>query len=718
MCDELPPALADAVGERLAAAGVQQLWRHQRTALDHLAAGRNVVVATGTASGKSLVYQCAALHAVTAAPRATVIYLAPTKALAHDQARALAWTGLRIGVLDGDTPADEREWIATHAQVVLTNPDMLNVSVLPRHDRWTRLLRRLALVVIDECHIYRGAFGSHTAFVVRRLLRLARLRGAAPLVVAASATTADPAATVAALTGTEVVAVTDDGSPRGPVDVIFRDPAADASAARSSTRGEVVACAAELAAAGLRTLVFVPSRAGAERVAAQVREATAGRVDPRAVCAYRAGLLAEERRDVEAGLRDGSLRVVATTNALELGVDITGLDAVVISGWPGRASSFWQQVGRAGRDGRPAVAVLVANANPLDQYLLAHPTEIFAGPNDRTVIDVGNPHVLKRQLVAAAAESPVTPADLDLFGPAAPTVAAELVAEQVLRSRPRGLFWASTTPPPAITDIRSVGGTGVGIVEVGTGRLLGTVDGSAAHATVHTGAVYVHQGNYFDVVEFDAEAHVAHVTATTDEFFTVAASDRSIDVLGVAAEAGLGAAVLRRGSIALTSRVRGYQRRRTATGELLSTHPLDSPPAVLTTAAVWWSWPDDVVDAAGVVDVPGAVHAAEHAAIGLLPLVAPCDRWDIGGLSTTYHPATGEATVFIYDGYPGGAGYTARGFDCAASWLQATAQAIAGCRCRDGCPSCVQSPKCGNGNDPLDKAGALALLTAMVGPLG
>ncbi|MCB9411383.1 MAG: DUF1998 domain-containing protein [Actinobacteria bacterium] len=708
---DLPKWLGADVTDRLANAGIDTLYLHQAEALEWLLQHRrNVVVATGTASGKSLVYQAAATWLAVQDPAATVLYLSPTKALGHDQARAMGWTGLRVGVLDGDAPPDEREWIAAHAQVVVSNPDMLNFSVLPRHDRWQRLLRRLALVVVDECHTYRGVFGAHVALILRRLLRLARAAGADPLIVGASATTARPADTMSALVGASVQQVSEDASPRGPLHVILRDPATEGH----GSRREVVELTAALVQARRRTLTFVPSRAGAESVAAMARESTPPELAG-SILAYRAGLLPEERRGIEGDLRAGTLLAVATTNALELGVDITGLDAVVLAGWPGRQTSFWQQVGRAGRAGQEALAVLVADDDPLDHYLLHHPEEVIGPVTERTVVDLANPFVLRHQLVAAAAELPLTGSDLEQFDPASGDVAEALVAEGTLRRRPRGLFWPHPGRPPAVGDIRAIGGSGLRIVEAATGRLLGTAESARAWSSLHPGAVYVHQGDYYSVTDLDLEAAVAVVTPTVDSEFTMALSTTEVDVAAVSDEVALGSGRIRAGDVTVTSQVYAYQRRRNGTGELLSTHGLAAPAQTLTTAGVWWSWPAEVVDATGIADVAGAAHAAEHAAIGLLPHFAACDRWDIGGLSTAYHPATGEVTVFVYDGYPGGVGYAQRGYSQAAEWLRSTRDAITGCPCLEGCPRCVQSPKCGNGNNPLDKDGAATLLRQLVG---
>ena len=709
--DAVPNWLPPRVTDRLRGLGIEALWRHQGQALELLAAGSDVVLATGTGSGKSLVYQLAALKAVADDPRATVIYIAPTKALGHDQARALAWTGLRVGVLDGDTPADERDWINAHAQVIITNPDMLSMSVLPRHRRWRRMLAHLQLVVIDECHTYRGLFGSHASLIFRRLLRLAALAKASPQVVAASATVSEPDVALARLSGRAAVAVTADGSPRGEMTVSLCPPDEAGMFAQTSQ------LLTDLALSGQQALAFIPSRIGAERLAAAVREHLEGSpVSPEAVLAYRAGLLPEERRAIEAGLRDGSLQVVATTNALELGIDISGLDAVVVAGWPGRRAAFWQQAGRAGRAGAPGLAVLVAGEDPLDRYLVEHPEAVFDAPPEAGVIDPDNPVVLRAHLVAAAAEAPLSEEDIAGFGLRAADVLEGLLADGVLKRRPGGVFWPDPRPPAPVGDIRSIGGNPVQIVEAATGRLLGTVDPSGAPTTVFPGAIYTHQGEYFDVLDWPEEGDVALVRPSLGEVVTSALSSSTIDIDEVRESKTLGDGVAHRGLVTVTGRVEGYQRRRRGTGEILSTHPLELSERHLQTSACWWVLSDEALAAAGIEDVAGAAHAAEHAAIGLLPLFATCDRWDIGGMSTVIHPATGACTVFVYDGHPGGVGYTDVGYARMEQWLRATRDTIAGCGCAEGCPSCVQSPKCGNGNEPLDKHGAVAMLELLVGP--
>jgi DEAD/DEAH box helicase domain-containing protein len=434
------------------------------------------------------------------------------------------------------------------------------------------------------------------------------------------------------------------------------------------------------------------------------------------VAAYRAGYLAEDRRAIERALHSGALLGVATTNALELGVDVSGLDAVLMAGWPGSRTSMWQQAGRAGRTGGDAVAVLIARDDPLDTYLVHHPESVFGQPVEAAVLDPDNPHVLGPHLAAAAAELPVTDADLALFGPAAPAVLDGLVADGLLRRRSAGWFWTRRERASELADLRGTGGAPISICEVATGRLLGTVDANASHAAVHDGAVYLHQGDTYLVDRLDLDDSVALVTAAAPDWTTHARDLTEIRIGDVEALAAYDGVTLHHGTVDVTHQVVSYLKRRIGTGEVLGEEPLDLPVRELQTKAVWWTVTDEVLAEAGVgsAQLPGAAHAAEHASIGLLPLVATCDRGDIGGVSTALHPDTGLPTVFVYDGHAGGAGFAARGFAAAGAWLTATRDAIAACECETGCPSCVHSPKCGNGNEPLDKAAALRLLSTVV----
>nr|WP_232425258.1 DEAD/DEAH box helicase [Pseudofrankia inefficax] len=785
---------------RLRAAGVTAPWSHQAAAATTAHAGRSVVLATGTASGKSLGYLLPVLSALLADPGARALYLAPTKALAHDQLRAiraLTLTAVRAASYDGDTPAAEREWVRAHANFVLTNPDMLHRGILPGHRRFGPFLRGLRFVVVDECHGYRGVFGAHVAQVLRRLRRVCARYGADPVFVLASATVADPGVAAGRLTGVDVDVVDEDGSPRGATDFVLYEPPLFLTAPRDQpgtaaagisrqrtpqggggpgdgagleTRGglgaaggpsaeqgpnagqgpsagagpgsvagpggsqgvgagengapvrrsataEAADLMADLVVDGVRTLVFVRSRRAAEVVANSARRAL-GLVAPELgeqIAAYRAGYLAEERRELEARLRSGDLLGVAATSALELGVDISGLDATVIAGYPGTLASLWQQAGRAGRAGQGALAVLVARDDPLDTYLVHHPEAVFGRPVEATVFDPDNPYVLGPQLECAAAELPVTEADLALFGPSARAVLDDLVRRGRLRRRPNGWYWTQRSRPDV--DIRGVGGTPVRIVEADTGRLLGTVDAATSHSTVHAGAVYLHQGVSFVVDELDLDESVAFVVRAAPDWTTTARDHTDIRIVESSRSRPVDDDLtVFFGTVEVTSQVVGYQRRLITTGEVLGDVPLDLPPRHLRTRGVWYTVSDRLLEQAAIepADVPGAVHAAEHAAIGLLPLFATCDRWDIGGVSTALHPDTGQTTIFVYDGHPGGAGFAERGYGRFEPWLTATRDAVVACECPAGCPSCVQSPKCGNGNDPLDKAAAVRLLDSVL----
>lgn len=820
--------------------GVERPWTHQVAAAQSAHAGHHTVLATGTGSGKSLAAWLPALSDVLAAQspgadtrisahgrRPTTLYLSPTKALAADQAAALdrlvgelealqreagvpagSLRTVRAGTCDGDTPLPERDWVRAHADVVLTNPDFLHFSLLPGHERWTRFLRGLRYIVIDECHAYRGILGAHVALVLRRLLRLvARLRprGPQPVVLCASATTAEPALTAARLIGAEpddVVAVTDDGAPTGERTLALWQPAlrdpwvlpapdlepsqaepagadlpapgaaaapqratdsgvppqdraqagpsgtenrvqaadgviqpgeaepdsADPGEDPSARRSAVVEAAellVDLLSVGARALVFVRSRRSAEIVAERARH-TLGLSLPElidTVSAYRGGYLPEERRALEADLRSGRLRALATTNALELGIDVTGLDAVLIAGWPGTRVSLGQQAGRAGRAGSRGLAVLIASDNPLDAYLVHHPEAVFAAP-EATVFDPANPYVLAPHLCAAASEAPLKPSDLALFGLPDDALLRELESRGALRRRPTGWFWNVNLPGRAqdLTSLRGDGPPEVPVVEADTGVVIGTVDGAAADSTVHEGAVYVHQGRVYVVEELaDDVALVRHKAAVG--YRTRARSRSSVRIIAEreqqvwgAAGPGQPAITWSFGSVEVTSQVTGYQRMALPGGEVVSQHALEMDEHVLPTAAVWWTIPPETCEAAGleVAALPGALHAAEHASIGMLPLLATCDRWDIGGLSTALHPQTGAPTVFVHDGHAGGAGFAERGYRAGREWLAATLAVIEGCGCASGCPSCVQSPKCGNNNEPLDKAGAAVLLRLLL----
>jgi len=716
--------------------GITTLWSHQTRAAELAHAGEHVVVASGTASGKSLAYLLPSLTATEQGRGergqrgATTLYLAPTKALAHDQASRLLDLGLpdlRVATHDGDSGQEERDWSRDHAEFLLTNPDMLHFSLLPQHERWHSFLSRLQFVVVDELHHYRGIFGAHVAQVIRRLRRICAAHGSAPTFVLASATAADPERAARLLTGLDVAAVTDDGSPRGPRTIALWEPpiVSHSGEHEAPTRRPATAEAAdvltELVLDGARALAFTRSRHGAEMLAITTRRLV-GEIDPelaRTVAAYRGGYLPEDRRALERDLRSGALRGLAATNALELGIDISGLDAVVIAGFPGTRAALWQQFGRAGRGVDPSLGVFVARDDPLDTYLVHHPQMLLGQPVEATVFDPGNPYVLGPHLCAAAAEVPLEedgPLGLDLFGPEARGAVDALTAAGLLRRRPRGWFWTDRRRASELADLRSTGGAPVTLVESVSGRVIGTVDRGAAPAAVHPGAVHLHQGDTWVVDDLDLDAGVAGLTRDDVDHSTSARDITDIEIVSTDDTRPIGAGVLHTGTVRVSTQVVAFLKRRRATGEVLGTFPLDMPRQTLETRAVWWTLPDEAWTPLDLNEPGGAAHAAEHASIGLLPLFATCDRWDIGGVSTQLHPDTGLLTVFVHDGHPGGAGFARRGFGCADEWLRATRDLIRECPCEAGCPSCVQSPKCGNGNHPLDKSGAVALLDLLLDP--
>jgi DEAD/DEAH box helicase domain-containing protein len=713
--------------------GIESPWSHQLAAANLARDGRHVVLSTGTASGKSLAYQLPILTALKENPRARALYLSPTKALGHDQLRfAVALTeavpalaGVAPSSYDGDSPGEVRRFARERSRWIFSNPDMIHLSLLRNHARWAVFLRNLHFVVVDECHYYRGIFGSNVAMVLRRLLRLCTRYSSAPTVIFASATTAQPAATASELIGQTVAEVTDDGSPHGARTVALWEPALredilgeNGAPVRRSAGAEAARVMADLIAEGARTLTFVRSRRGAELTALGARarlEDIAPELSER-VASYRAGYLAEDRRALERALAEGELRGMATTNALELGVDIAGLDAVVMAGFPGTVTSFWQQAGRSGRRGQSALIVLIARDDPLDTYLVHHPAALLDKPIERVVIDPSNPYVLGPQLLCAATELPLTDAEVRMWN--AEAVAESLVDDGLLRRRSSGYFPTPGVDPYPAVDIRGSSGGQIAILEADTGRLVGSAGAGQAPASVHPGAVYLHQGESYVVDSLDFEDGVAFVHAEDPGYTTFARELTDIVVAGHGERKTYGPVTIGLVPVSVTNTVIGYLRRR-LNGEVIDFVELDMPTRKLDTTAVMCTITPEALQHNGIdlLRIPGALHAAEHAAIGLLPLVASCDRGDIGGVSTAVGPVEGLPTIFVYDGYPGGAGFADRGFRKIGTWWTATAAAIEACECPLGCPSCVQSPKCGSGNDPLDKEGAVRVLRLVVGAL-
>ncbi len=725
--------------------GILEPYRHQIEAADLAHSGEHVVIATGTASGKSLAYQLPALDAIHRSELrvlsepgrihddgAVALYLAPTKALAADQLAALRALGLptlRAESYDGDTDVSARRWIRDHANFILANPDMLHFGILPNHQWWARFFRRLRYVIVDEAHSYRGVFGSHVANLMRRLRRICAYYGAGtsfpePVFIAASATASDPGTSFSRLIGAPVREVSRDSSPHGATTVALWEPALtelkgeNGARTRRTAVAETADIMANLVSSRVRTIAFIKSRRGAESISS-ITKRLLDEVDPslpRRVAAYRSGYLPEERRALEKALRTGELLGVSSTSALELGIDISGLDAVIVAGWPGTRASLFQQIGRAGRAGQDAIAAFVASDDPLDTYLVNHPEAIFDVSVEATVFDPGNPYVLGPHLCAAAAELPIGSTEHGLFGPTAEALLGQLVAQGYLRRRPAGWFWTHPESAAGMVNLRSDGGGPVSIVDADSGSLLGTMDSPQTHYQAHTGAIYVHQGDSYLVEELNEQDHCVVVRRANPDYYTTARDVTQIEVLQTLRTMEWGDIAVYFGEVKVTTQVVSFQRKALVSNEVLGEEPLELGARDLFTKAVWFVVHGRSLRGAGLIEAqfPGALHAAEHAAIGLLPLVASSDRWDIGGVSTALHADTGVPTIFVYDGHPGGAGFAERGYEKARVWLTATRDAIKACECESGCPSCVQSPKCGNKNNPLDKDAAVTLLDVLL----
>jgi DEAD/DEAH box helicase domain-containing protein len=718
--EELHPEVADA----LRALGIARLWSHQAEAL-HAAWAGPTIVTTGTASGKSLAFNLPTLDVLCRDARARALYLYPTKALAQDQARALHALGVdraRPAIYDGDTPREQRSAIRRRANVVLTNPDMLHLAILPNHPAWGDFFANLAVVVVDEAHVYRGVFGSHVANVLRRLRRVADAYGTAPRILLASATVANPGELAQRLTGLEDVTVVDrDGAPAAKRTIAMWNPPItdERIAARRSALAEAADLLADLVSEGARTIVFMKSRKAVELMArfAQLALQDRGRRElAERVAPYRAGYTPQQRRELERRLVDGELLGVVSTSALELGIDIGALDAAICVTFPGTVASLRQMWGRAGRRGR-GLAVYVAGEDALDQFFCRHPDEFLDRPVEAAILDPLNEQVHAAHLLCAAHEGPLEAADAEFLGPSWRDFADALVGTGDLRRRPGGTYVPRHPDefPAAAVSLRAASRDGVAIVDTRSGELLGTVDMARAHTTVHDGAVYLHGGRSYEVEGLDLAGRRALVRPFDGDWYTQPKreTDTSIEKLIERREA-LGV-TLSFGTVVVTEQVLAYQRKRLSDHEAVDLVALDLPQASFATQALWYELPEGVIAGALPLDaLLGSLHAAEHAQIAVLPLLAMCDRWDIGGLSTNLHPQTGGPTIFVYDGHPGGIGIARRGFVAFEALVDDAHRLVSECPCEKGCPSCVQSPKCGNLNEPLSKAGAAELMGRML----
>lgn len=726
------PEITGRTADALDQAGIKRFYIHQADSIEAVRASENIVVVTATASGKTLCYNAPVMEALELNPKARALYIYPTKALAQDQLGKIKQFGLdfiKAATYDGDTPRQERPFIKTTANIILTNPDMLHVGVLPYHSTWSDLFHNLKYIVIDEIHTYRGVFGAHVANVIRRLRRIAESYGAKPQFICASATVNDPGKLVKDLTGIDARVIDDDGSPSGPKSFVFWNPPYIAGKAeRRSTNSEAVQLFVKLVESGIRTIVFTKARKTAELIYRYAKTTLKDENSPEAdkIMSYRAGYKPAERREIERRLFTGDLMGVTSTSALEVGVDIGGLDAVVMTGYPGTIASTWQQAGRSGRGLAESMAVLIALDNPIDQFMMKNPGYFFSSANERAIVDSQNPYILADHLLCAAYEMPIKNEEVpELFGERAWELLGMLAEAGQLDFR-RRWYWTGTTYPASEINIRSTGGS-YNIVSVENGgTLLGTVDGSSAFDTVHPGAVYLHAGESYVVSHLDLDEKVAYVEKSEVNYYTTPADQTRISVEEIReqrteseepeAQYKINAQVFF-GDVVVANQVTHFWRKRLFSDEVIEKRPLDLPETELRTQAVWIALSEEltnkIIDQG--YDLGGTIHAIEHAAIGLLPLFALCDRQDIGGVSHPNHPDTeGAPVIFIYDGHAGGVGLAHTAYERIEELLSATLAAIRDCPCDEGCPSCIQSPKCGNNNEPLDKTGAVFALSEIL----
>jgi DEAD/DEAH box helicase domain-containing protein len=716
---ELHPALVEALGRF----GVDSLYTHQLEAFESAAAS-NLVITSGTASGKSLAFNLPVLNGIAARPKDRALYLYPTKALAQDQARKLAQLrppGLREAIYDGDTPREERPAIRRRSNLVLTNPDMLHMGVLPNHKSWGDFLANLEWVVVDEAHTYRGVFGSHVANVLRRLRRLARAYGSEPRFLLASATIANPVELAERLVGTPFELIDDDGAPRAGREVAMWNPPLidERSGTRRSALSEAADLLAELVTHGVRTICFLKSRRGIELIQRFARENLERRGKPelaKRIAPYRGGYTPQQRREIEARLSSGELLAVVATDALELGIDVGELDAAICVTFPGTVASLRQMWGRAGRR-RRGLAVYVAGQDALDQFFCRHPEEFLGRPVEAAILDHGNEQIASRHLIAAAYELPLSDEDSDVFGAGWRERAERLVAAGELRGVGGKLLPRRAEFVADRIALRSASADSVAVIEAASGEMLGLVEAERAFTTVHPGAVYLHLGRSYEVDRLDVEERRAVVSAFDGDWYTRPKKETEIYIERVHEQREVAGVQLNFGEVSVTEQVIAFQRVSVSDQEPIDIVALELPEQNFVTQALWYVLPDQLSRKLPTEALLGSLHATEHSQIAVLPLIAMCDRWDIGGLSTNVHFQTGRSTIFIYDGHPGGVGITKRGYEEFERLLGDAERLIAECPCESGCPSCVQSPKCGNLNEPLHKAGALELMGLMRGEL-
>jgi len=703
------------------------LYNHQAEAVNCARRGKNVMVSTSSASGKTLCYNIPVMEAILTEPGSRALYLFPTKALAQDQLHGLQelFYPHLLGVeefatFDGDTPQAERPEIRKRVKIMLTNPDMLHIGILPNHQLWSRLLRHLRYVVVDEAHIYRGVFGSHVACVLRRLRRLCQLYGSDPQFICCSATIANPGEHAEKLVGLPFTVVDNDGSPHGGKDFVFwNPPIIDAArSVRRSVNSEATNLFTELVSRNIRSLIFARSRRLTELIYTYSRQRLTETVPTLAgrIKAYRAGYLPEERRRIEQELFSGQLLGVVATTALELGIDIGDLEATVLTGYPGSIASTWQQAGRSGRGRDGSLSFLIGLDNPLDQYFMRHPDFFFQKGFENVLVNPDNPYILRAHLLCAAWELPLG-SDEEIFGSTFRQKRVELEEQGMLKERRQRWYLSPRIAYPAQSiNIRSTSGDNFDLIDTSTDSLLETVEASVAFFQIHPGAIYLHQGESYLVTDLELADRTAYAEPTTASYYTQTKEIEDLHIVKRTRSRSCGQTKVYLGEVEVTNIVVGFKKKAQFTEEVIGEEPLDLPPRHFPTVALWFDLPPEVIARLdrSQLDFAGGLHAVEHAAIAILPLFALCDRNDIGGVSIPFHPDTGRAQIFIYDAYPGGIGIAEKGFDLVEELWQATLKAIAECPCQEGCPSCIQSPKCGNNNEPLDKKAAQTLLEGLL----
>jgi DEAD/DEAH box helicase domain-containing protein len=714
------PDLRPELSEALRKMGASRLYSHQLEAYERVQAGENVVVATATASGKSLCYKIPAFQNALGRAKSRAVFLYPTKALAQDQLGKIKSFGLRgvhPATYDGDTPHALRADIRRRANILLTNPDMLNIGILPNHEVWADFLRNLEIVAVDEAHVLRGVFGSHVAAVLRRLRRVAMLHGGDPRFVLTSATIANPQELAESLTGLPFVLVDNDGASTGERRVIFRNPPLldKEKGERRSLLTEGALVFANLVSQGVRTIAFARTRKAAELIYRYAADRL-GVDGARRISPYRAGYTPRERREIEGRLFRGDLLGVVSTNALELGVDVGALDAVVCCGYPGSVASIWQQWGRAGRGKDPALAVYIPGRDSLDQFLFENPPRVLGRRVEAARVTLENPYILGPHLLAAAHEAPLEADDEEYFGPAYRSVAKAMMEDRALASSGGRLVYVGGDNPARNISLRSASSETVLIAD-GEGELIGTAEATRAPSELHPGATYLHRGTAYEVESLDLLSHRAVARRVPNRYYTRPRVETDVEVLQEIEKRDLAnGSVLHWGRVRTTDSVTYFKKVRVADDKEVGVYPLDLPDVILETQALWVTLPPLPREARPSLEsFGGALHAGEHGMIGLLPLFAMCDRADIGGLSTPVHRQSRLPTVFVYDGYPGGVGISKRGYDAFESLARDTLGVIVRCPCERGCPACIQSPKCGNWNEPLSKDGAVSLLRYVLG---